>query len=258
MGQAFYALQSGPVQAVQNIFILLPLLFGVLIGVPVVARELERGTGRLAWSLAPSRVQWFVVRVAPLLGTVFVGSLVAGVALDRLMGAMEPSVDVGHAFVGFGFRGVVLAARAVFLFAIAVAAGAVLGRALPALLVAVVFGYVSLVGGSYLHHRILATEAVPLEDGPAVLASYSVDARIRTPDGRLITWDDLDRLAQAGVVPPPETSQEWPPAGYTTVTLAVPGDRYPFVAAREVAVLGAASVFVLAAAAWRVRRVRPG
>ena len=34
---------------------------GLFLGVPIVARELERGTVRLAWSLAPSRWRWYGV-----------------------------------------------------------------------------------------------------------------------------------------------------------------------------------------------------
>ena len=38
---------------------------GLFLGVPLVARELERGTSRLAWSLAPSRWRWYVTTVVP-------------------------------------------------------------------------------------------------------------------------------------------------------------------------------------------------
>ena len=35
-----------------------PLVAGLLAGGPIVARELESGTARLAWSLGPSRLRW--------------------------------------------------------------------------------------------------------------------------------------------------------------------------------------------------------
>ena len=53
--------------------LLTPLLLvtyaiGLFLGVPIVARELERGTVRLAWSLAPSRWRWYLrSRCCPIL-----------------------------------------------------------------------------------------------------------------------------------------------------------------------------------------------
>ena len=58
-----------------------PVVAGLLAGGPIVARELESGTARLAWSLGPSRLRWFVQRAVPILASV----LVAG-AGDRADG----------------------------------------------------------------------------------------------------------------------------------------------------------------------------
>ena len=38
-----------------NLVPVFPFLAGLLLGTPVIARELDRGTARLAWSLGPSR-----------------------------------------------------------------------------------------------------------------------------------------------------------------------------------------------------------
>ena len=50
-----------------GLLIFLSFAAGLFLGVPVVARELERGTARLAWSLAPSRMRWYLARLLPLL-----------------------------------------------------------------------------------------------------------------------------------------------------------------------------------------------
>ena len=39
-----------------------PIIGGFLVGGPIVAKELETGTARLAWSLGPSRLRWFAGR----------------------------------------------------------------------------------------------------------------------------------------------------------------------------------------------------
>jgi hypothetical protein len=256
MGRAFYDIQNSQVAPVQSILIILPFLLGALVGASLVARELERGTTRLAWSLSPSRARWFVVRVVPAIVIVFGLSFLAGVALDRLMTAVEPGTDMANSFAGYGNRGVVLAARATFVFAIGVAVGAVMGRMLPALIVTAVIAYVGLAGGMAVHGRILASEAVLVDDatGSGLSGAMYFDQRIRMPDGRVVTWEELSLL-----VPPPEDgSTEWPPAGYTYVALVVPGERYRSVELREVAALAGGSLVALGIGAFMVRGRRPG
>ncbi len=254
MGRRFYDLQSSLVSPVQGLLLAAPFLLGAVMGPPLVARELERGTARLAWSLAPSRLHWFVVRLLPVLATVFALALAAGLALDRLTASMEPWTNAALSFSGFGARGVVFAARVAFVFAIGVAVGASLARTLPALLLTAVIGWIAIAGGSYVHSRWLASEAVIVDDasGSGVPGALYVDQRIRIPGGRVVTWNELSELF------PPEDGADWPPAGYTYVALVVPGERYPFVEAREVAALAGASLVAFGIAALAVRRRRPG
>ena len=254
MGRAYYDIQSSQVAPVQSILMILPFLLGALVGAPLVARELERGTIRVAWSLAPSRLHWFAVRVVPAVIIVFGLSFLAGVPLDRLMASMEPGTGIAASFAGYGSRGVVLAARATFVFAIGVMVGAMLGRALPALIVTAVVAYVGLAGGMSVHGRILASEAVQVDDatGSGVPGAMYFDQRIRMPDGRVVTWDELSVLV------PPVEGADWPRAGYPFVSLVVPGERYRQVELREVGSLVGGSLVALGIGALAVRRRRPG
>ncbi len=255
MGRAFFGLEQTQVPMVQSILVALPFLLGAMVGAPLVARELERGTSRLTWSLAPSRLGWLVFRVVPVAVIVFTLAFVAGAALDRLWAAISPDVDIANAFSGFGSRGVVLAARATFVFAVGVAVGAVMGRVLPALMVTAVIATVGLTGGSYVHSGILASEAVWVEtaSGTGAPGDLFIDQRVRTPDGGVVTWDQLFTL-----VPQPEDGSNWPPVGYTFVALVVPGERYRFVELREVGALAGGSLAALGIAGLAVRRRRPG
>jgi hypothetical protein len=262
LGRAFFGIQQVQVPLVRAILTFVPFLLGALVGGPLVARELERGTSRLAWSIAPSRVRWFATRLVPAAAVVFAFALLAGVALDRLLAAVEPGSNVSASFSGFGMRGVVLAARATFVFAIGVPVGAVLGRVLPALLVTAVVAWIGITGGTYVHARILASEAVLVSSETVGPDDLYVAQRIRLPDGRVVTWEELDALIPPPVdgagptssdAPPPV--EEWPPAGSTFLDYVVPGDRYPFAAAREVGALGGASLaFVLFGAVVVVHR----
>jgi hypothetical protein len=248
----FYAAVNSEAGKVGMILPVLPFLAALLLGVPVVGRELERGTTRLAWALAPSRLRWFVDRLVPVLLLVAGASLVLGVAADRLLAAAAPEVDVANSFASFGSRGVVLAARAVFVFALAVHVGAAMGRALPAMIVAGLLAFVGLMGGDYAHQEMLRAEAVEMEQvGPNDLWA---DQRFRLPDGRLIGWEELE---QHDPMPTdPNFTGEWPTL--PMVQFGVPGTRYGEVALREVGVLVGGSLVALVATALIVQRRRPG
>jgi hypothetical protein len=190
------------------------------VGVPIVARELERGTSRLAWSLAPSRWRWYFARVAPALLAVAVLGLLAGHALDRLLAATEPGLDVSATFVGFGFRGVVLASRMLFLFCLAVAIGAILGRTLPAVILTAIVAFVGIGAGSDLHRQMLAAEAVPVSEEAwgEGFAYLFIEQRFQLPDGTLVGWDyfsDGEPYDSEG-------------NAYPQFMMAVPGERYRF------------------------------
>jgi hypothetical protein len=243
------------VPMVQAILVALPFLLGAMVGAPLVARELERGTSRLAWSLTPSRLRWFVVRVAPIAIIVFALAFVAGAALDRLWAAISPGTDMANAFDGFGGRGVVLAARVMFVFAVGVSVGAVMGRVLPALIVTAVIAYVGLAGGSYVHGKILASEAVWVETGTGTGAPGDLffDQAIRLPDGSLVSWDEAYAMTSS------TDGSPWsPPPGSEQLALVVPGARYRQVELREVGALAAGGLAALAIGALAVRRRRPG
>ncbi len=230
-----------------------PFLLAAMAGVALVGRELERGTARLAWSLAPSRFTWFASRLVPVLAVVAVVALTAGLALDRFSASMQPGMNPWASLHDFGNRGIDLAARVVFAFAVAVLIGAAIGRALPALLVAVVVVWLGLAGGSYLHTKILASEAVTVAGSVNDLGNLTIDYGFMAPDGRFLSWNDVQGMVPASQDP----NTPWMPP-YPEAQLAVPGSRYPFVVGREVAALLGGAGVALGLAFVLVRRARPG
>lgn len=250
----FDALQrSLPAMVTQAILFACPLLLAVLAGVAFVGRELERGTARLAWSLAPSRWTWFVGRLMPVLAVVVLVALMGGLGLDRFAAAMNPGMNPWASLQDFGNRGVDLAARTVFVFAAAVLVGAALARVLPALLVAILVVAVGIAGGSDIHSRILRSEAMPMAAQGFDSANLSYDSGFLAPDGQFLSWDRVQAMA-----PPSQDPNNTWMSPYPEATLAVPGTRYPLVVGREVAALLGASAVALALAYLVVRRARPG
>ena len=253
---AFYKVQSGSVAILtQVLLVAVPYLLAVLTGVAIVGREVERGTARLAWSLAPSRATWFAGRLLPVLVAATAVGLLTGLAADRLSASMNPGTNPWASLADFGSRGVDLAARAVFAFAVAVLIGAALGRALPALLVATIVIFLGIGGGSGVDGRILASEAVPVLSGSNFYdsANLTYDTGFLAPDGTFLSWDQMQQLFPQ----PTDPNVGWNPP-YPQAQRIVPGTRYPFVAGREAAVLLAGALAALALAFMVVRRARPG
>jgi hypothetical protein len=248
----FYGIASSEGGLVSAMTLLVGFTSAVLVGVVVVGREIERGTTRLAWALASSRLRWLRHRLVPVLLFVTALGLMLGLGADRLLAAREPGMDVANSLEGFGSRGAVLGARVVFVFSLAVAAGAVLGRVLPALIVAGLLAAIGIAGGAEIHDRMIAGEAVLTDD--VQLGDRWIDQRFRLPDGRIIGWDEVERYDP----PPtdPNTMDLWPTL--PQVVLAVPGTRYAELAAREVAALAGGTLVALAITVVAVLRRRPG
>ena len=130
---------------VSTLMVLYPIIAGLLIGGPVIAREIERGTTSLAWSLSPSRLRWFLHRVVPMIVLVLAMSFIVGAAAEHLIRALTPETDLAASFVGFRFRGVLMATQAFLLASTAVAVGALFGRAVPTFLLGLILGMLTIV-----------------------------------------------------------------------------------------------------------------
>jgi ABC-type transport system involved in multi-copper enzyme maturation permease subunit len=162
-----------------------PLLFGMFWGGPAVARERESGTVQYAWTQSVTRWRWLSVKVSWLLlaGAVF-GGAVAGIVtwwcspLNALnQGQFQPG--------NFDIQGIVPIGYSVFAVALGIAAGALIGRSLPAL---------ALTAGVFLALRLVITFWVRVHYMPAVTTIYSVTQNLALKGA---TW----QLAQGTVLP---------------------------------------------------------
>jgi hypothetical protein len=113
-----------------------PGLLGMFWGAPLVARELESGTFRLAWTQDVSRARWTVVR---LLGTGLAGVAVVGLLSLVVTWWAGPLDRAGmDQFATFDSRDLAPLGYAAFAFALGGLAGAVLRRTVPAMAVTLV------------------------------------------------------------------------------------------------------------------------
>lgn len=111
--------------------IVVPGLIGIFWGAPLIAREMESGTFRLAWTQSVTRARWLAVK----LGAVGLASMaVAGLLSLAVTWWSSPFDKVAmNQFGSFDQRDIVPIGYAAFAFALGVTAGTLLRRTLPAM-----------------------------------------------------------------------------------------------------------------------------
>ena len=121
----------------------MPALIGVFWGAPLVARELETGTYRLAWNQSVTRTRWLAVK----LGLIGLAAMAAAGLLSLMVTWWSSPIDQALAARGpqraqrrnrfapllFGARGIVPIGYAAFAFALGVTVGVLIRRTLPAM-----------------------------------------------------------------------------------------------------------------------------
>jgi hypothetical protein len=236
--------------------VVLPVLVGVFVGAPLLARELEHGTYRLAWTQSLTRRQWLLAKTTLIALATALGAGLAALAtmwwrgpFDTLEGRMAPS--------GFDIEGLVVPAYALFALAAGVLAGLMLRRTVAAMTVTlVVFVATRLAVARFLRpHFLHAEHASTLglsggtRPGDWVLSDQLVDAA-----GRQITAarEDLAILhAQQGGIDPHDYLAT---LGWRRVITFQPADRFWAFQAIEAGIFVALALLVVAVTVWAIRR----
>lgn len=201
-----------------------PVIVGLIMGVPIVGRELEMRTTALAWSLSPDRKRWLAHRLLPMLVLLLVG--LGTVAILELLllhatspGALYPRID--H----LGAQGISFVARGVMAFGIATLAGALLARTLPAFLVAAFLALaLALVGSTALTAVLAQQMAVWRETGDTDRPLLRLREMYLTSDDRWLNWEEV--MTWYEEQPPGTDWERWEAEHITRMELIVPLERY--------------------------------
>ena len=231
-------------QALLAIVVAAPFAIGLILGVPVVAAEIERGTAQIAWSLSRSRARWLAWRAVPLLLAGVSILMVYAIGGEFLLRGRLGFDDPG--FLGFGERGTLVVLRGLMILSLAVLVGAWIGRILPALLAAAAVAGAVTFGFNAGLEAWRSTEAVVQTDrqlgrDPDLLRGLYLGQVAILPDGSVTRDRHVDRL----------------PAQYEEGFLILPASTFWSWTVREGAVLLAITVGATFAAAQLVRRRRP-
>ncbi|HEX9343508.1 MAG TPA: ABC transporter permease subunit [Actinomycetota bacterium] len=100
----------------------LPAAIGVFVGAPLLAREFEHGTWRLAWTQAVPRTRWLAVKLVLLVAGVAALTAVTAVLFTWYRGPFD-QIDGRMWASAFDFEGLTIPAYALFAFALGILAG---------------------------------------------------------------------------------------------------------------------------------------
>jgi hypothetical protein len=253
-------------QTLSGVLQVVPVLIGVFTGGPLLARELETGTFRFAWTQGCGRLRWTVAKIAliaaAVTGAAAAFSLLFSWYYQPFFAARTDSVLAPQLF---DLRGVNFAAWTLAAFAIATFAGAVIRRVVPAMAAALAawtgldLATVLFLRGHY-ETPVVAT-SVPGGNGSAL--PWVLNQWWTGPDGHVASSDQVRNVLQ-GFAPRgtvgikshdgPKPVLQWLAQHHFTQWFSYqPASRYWHFQAIEGGWLLALAVILGAATVWLVR-----
>jgi hypothetical protein len=259
-----------------NGFILqaVPVLIGAFAGAPVLARELETGTFRFAWTQGFGRWRWVLAKLVVLAVAVAIG---AGALSVMLHWYYQPYFAAGNQDLTlsevtpfspglFDQRGVSFAAWTLAAFSIGALAGMLIRRVVPAIVatLAVYTGLAFAAGGLLRQHYLapLVTSSLNVPGTAWTLSQWwTKDGKFAfagwPPDSLFQQFCPKGPAGPVGVFGKPKAealAQCLTPHGYTQWTSYQPASRFWAFQWIEGGWLLALSVLLIAATVWLVRR----
>jgi hypothetical protein len=166
-----------------------PALLGVFWGAPLITREIETGTYRLAWNQSVTRTRWLAVK----LGLLAVAAMVTAGLLSLMLtwwsspvqriAPLVPSGDTVSRILPalFATRGIAPVGYAAFAFALGVTVGVVVRRTVPAMAITLaIFAFVQVSVPQWIRPHLIS----PVRSSTALLAS-NIQGLAMNPGGRV-------------------------------------------------------------------------
>jgi ABC-type transport system involved in multi-copper enzyme maturation permease subunit len=252
--ETFHNTQNRVTQLIA-LFLPLPVLYGLFIGAPLLAREYESGTYRFAFTQGAGRTRWLVMKIALLSAFTIVTASALTFVVMWWYGPLVPlNGRLGNSAV-YESYGAVFVARSLFALAVGIAAGAVLRRIVPAIgatlgvwLVVVIPSIVAL-RQHFMSPLKALNEVVPPN-------AWTISSQWAAPDGHKLSGNELADLqyktASAGHKL--NLDQYLTSQGYKHLVNYQPASRFWSFQAIEAGGLTVLSIILLAVAVQLVRR----
>ena len=249
---------------------IIPALIGAFAGAPVLARELEAGTFRYAWTQGFGRARWTVAKLVPLAvavtGAAAAFSALASWYIQPIFAAGDDNGPLYPTI--FDLRGVALAAWTLAAFAIGALAGVLIRRVIPAMFATIaVYAGLAFVTGAFLRPRyeaaLVTTNPVISFHGRWVISQLWMRAGHPASVSMInqaLRPVDIQAVTPGQFEPGPATPPSVDPVrylvqhGYARVTLYQPDGRFWPFQWIEGGWLLALSLLLIGATIWLVRR----
>jgi hypothetical protein len=260
------------------VMFLVPAITGMFWAAPLITRELEAGTYRLAWTQSITRTRWLAVKLA-LLGLTAMAvtglfSLIitwwaspldqaAGLGSPILSNRMMPVLFAGHGIVPIGY--------AAFAFTLGATAGALIGRTVPAMAVTIViFAAVQLIMPNVVRPHLIPpahttvavspgdAQWVPALNGLLITGKAAIPgAWVLSTAGHVYTGPATQTLKTCynGPTSTPACGSAFASLHAQLLVTYQPASRYWPLQGYETAIVLALALALAGICLWKVRRV---
>ena len=189
---------------------ILPGLIGVFVGAPLVARELESGTFRFAWTQGRSRVRWTLTKLILLAAVLTVLALAFSALFTWWYGPFDAISGRMSNGGGYEVSGLVFAARTLFGFTLGALLGLLIRRTVPAM-AATAAAWVAVVWPTMTYLRPLIEKPLSTS-GPLPMNVAAVNLWIEDSAGHHVDFQQVYQQALASSGAPklgPDTFNPW-------------------------------------------------
>ena len=190
--------------------LLAPALIGLFWGAPLIAHELETGTSALAWTQSITRTRWLAVKLT--IGGLAAMAVTEGLSLMQAWWAAPIGRAVGHGgnsptFTGqyswlvFATHGITPLGYAAFAFTLGVTVGALIGRTVPAMAVALaVFAVIQIAIPLWVRPHLFPARhtVIPVTSLEETSQTLSIRSRNGVYSGNSFTLGALNIPGQPG------------------------------------------------------------
>ncbi|MEH1164262.1 transporter [Micromonospora sp. CPCC 205539] len=256
--------QYGSLNLVAVLLITLPVLVGLFWGAPLVAREVEHGTHRFAWTQGVGRTRWALVKFGLVGAAAVLLAVCYGLGMSWWVEPLTQATQEGRlGMIVFDLQGIAPIGYTLFAVALGIFAGTVWKRMLPAMGITLA-GYVGVRAAVAIlarpHYQPARTQTFPIEgEGIPELSrgDWILSMGIRNADGTMVAEDTRIQCPPGGKGPTGKACGEElgiGPGAYNW-ELYQPADRFWLFQTIETGVFVALALILLYLAVRRVRRI---